>query len=300
MPPTDTIDQQFNLRLQQLAQTVENTIENYLARDPNIPVKLCQAIRYSIQAGGKRLRPIIVILSCQASSGTQQNALPAAAAIEMIHTYSLIHDDLPAMDDDDYRRGKPSNHKVFGEGIAILAGDSLLTLAFNVLAANIPNTTLVRDLIQELSHAAGASGMIGGQVEDLLGANTPQTLEKVELIHQCKTAMLIRAAARMGGLCAQTTANKLDKLGEFGLKLGLAFQITDDLLDITSTLQEMGKPTQKDHKAGKLTYPSVVGVDKARQQAKILIDQALHELEELGAAAEPLRQLARMITERRK
>jgi len=300
MPPTDTIDQQFNLRLQQLAQTMETTIENILKQDANIPVKLYEAMHYSLQAGGKRLRPIIVILACEASSGTQKNALPAAAAIEMIHTYSLIHDDLPAMDDDDYRRGKPSNHKVFGEGIAILAGDSLLTLAFNVLAANIPNTTLVRDLVLELSHAAGASGMIGGQVEDLLSAAAPQTLEKVELIHQCKTAMLIRASARMGGLCAQTTANKLDKLGEFGLKLGHAFQISDDLLDITSNLQEMGKPTQKDQKAGKLTYPSVVGVDKAQRQVKILIDQALHELEEFGAAAEPLRQLARMIIERRK
>jgi len=300
MPPTDTIDRQFNLRLQQLAQTVEITIENYLARDPNIPVKLYEAIHYSIQAGGKRLRPIIVILACEATSGTQQNALPAAAAIEMIHTYSLIHDDLPAMDDDDFRRGKPSNHKVFGEGIAILAGDSLLTLAFNVLASHISNTTLVRDLIRELSHAAGASGMIGGQVEDLLSATAPKTLEKVDLIHQGKTAMLIRASARMGGLCAQTSANKLDKLGEFGLKLGHAFQITDDLLDITSTLQEMGKSTQKDQIAGKLTYPSVVGIDKAQQQVKILIDQALQEIEDFGTAAEPLRQLARMIIERRK
>jgi len=300
MSPTDTIDQKFNLRLQLLAQTVENTIENYLQQDPNIPVKLYEAIHYSIKAGGKRLRPIIVILACQASGGTQKDALPAAAAIEMIHTYSLIHDDLPAMDDDDYRRGKPSNHKVFGEGIAILAGDSLLTLAFNILASNIANTTLVRDLVLELSHAAGASGMIGGQVEDLLSVNAHKTLEKVELIHQGKTAMLIRAAARMGGLCAQTTANKIDKLGEFGLKLGHAFQITDDLLDITSTLQEMGKPTQKDHKAGKLTYPSVVGVDKAQQQVKILIEQALGELEDFKDAAEPLRQLARMIILRRK
>ncbi|MCP4713154.1 MAG: polyprenyl synthetase family protein [Planctomycetes bacterium] len=300
MTPADTIEQQFNLRLLQLAQTVENTIETYLADEPNIPAKLYEAISYSIKAGGKRLRPIIVIFACQASSGTQQNAMPAAAAIEMIHTYSLIHDDLPAMDDDDFRRGKPCNHKVFGEGIAILAGDSLLTLAFNILAANIPNTTLVRDLVRELSHAAGAAGMIGGQVEDLLSAKAPQTLDKVELIHQCKTAMLIGASARMGGLCAQTTADKLDKLGDFGLKLGHAFQITDDLLDITSTLEEMGKATQKDQQAGKLTYPSIVGVDKAKQQVKILIDQALHALEEFGSAAEPLRQLARMIIERRK
>ena len=300
MPSTNTIDQQFNLRWQQLAQTVENAIENYLKQDANIPVKLYEAIHYSILAGGKRLRPIIVILACEASSGTLQNALPAAAAIEMIHTYSLIHDDLPAMDDDDYRRGKPSNHKVFGEGLAILAGDSLLTLAFNVLAKNITNTTLVRDLVLELSHAAGAAGMIGGQVEDLLGTTASQTLEKVELIHQCKTAMLIRASARMGGLCAQTTANKLDKLAEFGLKLGHAFQITDDLLDITSSLQEMGKSTQKDQKAGKLTYPSVVGIDKAQQQVKILIDQALQAIDDFGPAAEPLRQLARMIIERKK
>ncbi|MFC1782535.1 polyprenyl synthetase family protein [Planctomycetota bacterium] len=300
MALTDTLDQEFRLRLRQTAQAVEDAIETYMALlEPAIPQKLRQAMLYSLRAGGKRLRPVISIFACRACRGLDDQALPAAAAVEIVHTYSLIHDDLPAMDDDDLRRGRPSNHKVFGEGVAILAGDALLTYAFHILAQHVPKASLSQQLVMELSQAAGAAGMIGGQIEDLLANSAPGTVEKVDYIHTCKTAMLLRAAARMGALCADADQHQLEMLGDYGLKLGLAFQITDDLLDVTSTTQQMGKPTQKDHKAGKLTYPAVAGIEQSNQKAQDLIDQALAALADFDASAEPLRQLARMIIKRR-
>ncbi len=299
MALTDTLDQEFRLHLRQTAQAVEDAIETFMALDPAIPEKLRQAMLYSLRAGGKRLRPVITIFTCRACRGLDEQALPAAAAVEMVHTYSLIHDDLPAMDDDDFRRGRPSSHKVFGEGIAILAGDALLTYAFHILAQHVPKASLAQQLVMELSQAAGAAGMIGGQIEDLLSHHAPGTAEKVDYIHTCKTAMLLRAAARMGALCADADQHQLEMLGDYGLKLGLAFQITDDLLDINGNPQEMGKPTQKDHKAGKLTYPAVVGIEKSNQKVKDLIDQALAALNDFDNSAQPLRHLARMIIKRR-
>ncbi|MBN1844360.1 MAG: polyprenyl synthetase family protein [Sedimentisphaerales bacterium] len=306
-------DADFQNQLQKAAQMVEEAIAGYLVHDPGTPEILAQSMAYSLQAGGKRLRPVLVLWACRALGGQEVRALPAAAAIELVHTYSLIHDDLPAMDDDDIRRGKPTNHKVFGEGIALLAGDALLTYAFHILARHIQKDRLVRQLILELSTAAGAAGMIGGQAADLLcqkpdsrgnpagpnpTASSEPDLKTVTFIHTQKTAMLFQAASRMGGWCAEAEPAAIDMLGEFGLKTGLAFQIIDDLLDITATTEQMGKRTQKDRQAGKLTYPAVVGLEQSRQQAQKLIDEAIADLADLGKPAEPLRRLARKISHR--
>jgi geranylgeranyl diphosphate synthase, type II len=299
MNSTTLSEAQIKERMAQAAQTVEGAIEGYLSHDPMVPEMLRKAMFYSLRAGGKRLRPVMVILACEACGGSEIIALPAAAAMEMVHTYSLIHDDLPAMDNDDLRRGMPTNHKVFGDGVAILAGDALVTYAFNVLARHAQKDALARQLVIELSHAAGAAGMIGGQVADLLNQNTRGTLDTVAYIHTHKTAMMFRAAARMGALCAEAQPVVVDMLGDYGLKLGLAFQIVDDLLDLTSSTEEMGKRTQKDDAAGKLTYPAVVGVEASRRQAQKLIGEAVSTLEELKDAAEPLRYLARMLAERK-
>jgi len=249
---------------------------------------------YSLRAGGKRLRPVMTLWACKAGGGDPILALPAAAAIELVHTYSLIHDDLPAMDDDDMRRGKPTNHKVFGEGVAILAGDALLTYAFHILAQYIQNVDLIRPLIADLLNENYKTNPVSTSTAD--PDVTP--LETVNYVHTHKTAMLFQAAARMGGICADAPEPQLETLADYGIKFGLAYQITDDLLDITGTTESMGKRTQKDEKAGKLTYPAVVGVEKSRQKARNLVEEAVADLADLGAAAEPLRHLARMIINR--
>jgi len=299
MGQTETIGADLDERLGQCARSVEEAIEGYLAHDPGVPETLRKAMFYSLRAGGKRLRPAMILLACRACGGEVIRALPAAAAMEMVHTYSLIHDDLPAMDDDDLRRGQPTNHKVFGDGVAILAGDALLTYAFQVLAQHVEKDSLARRLVLELAAAAGAAGMIGGQVADLETQHGCGALETVQYIHTHKTALMFRAAARMGALCADANPRRLDQLGDYGLKVGLAFQIIDDLLDIAGTPAEMGKRTQKDAAAGKLTYPAVVGLDQSRHEAAQLVEQAVVALDELGPPAEPLRTLARRIVSRR-
>ena len=286
-------------RLDKAARSVGQAIEGYLCHEPSVPETLYKSITYSVRAGGKKLRPVMIILACEACGGAEINALPAAAAMEMVHTYSLIHDDLPAMDDDDMRRGQPSNHKAFGEGIAILAGDALLTYAFHTIARHVHEDGLVRKLVLELSAAAGAAGMIGGQACDLLNQNSVGGLETVNYIHTHKTAMMFRAATRMGAICANADDKQLDILGDYGLKIGLAFQIVDDLLDITSTTEKMGKRTQKDQSAGKLTYPAVVGMEQAQQKADELIEHAIATLEDFSESAEPLRYLASIVSRRK-
>ena len=299
MAPTVENEQELKDTIARAAQAVESAIEGYLSHDPLVPDTLRQAMFYSLRAGGKRLRPAMVLMACQACGGQEIVALPAAAAMEMVHTYSLIHDDLPAMDNDDLRRGLPTNHKVFGDGIAILAGDALLTYAFDVLARHVQKDRLVRQLVLELSHAAGGAGMIGGQVADLLNQGKRGSLETVSYIHTHKTAVMFRAAARMGASCADATPERIDLLGDYGLKLGLAFQIIDDLLDESSSAREMGKHTQKDRAAGKLTYPAVVGHEESRRHADELLEQAVAALAELNEAGEPLRRLARMLGKRK-
>jgi geranylgeranyl diphosphate synthase, type II len=294
----DEKKQDFEQVYDQAVKAVDTAMEGYLAHEPNVPDVLRKSMLYSLRAGGKRLRPALVMLSCRVCGGDEMAAIPAAAAIEMIHTYSLIHDDLPAMDDDDFRRGQPSNHKVFGDGVAILAGDALLTCAFGILAQHTRKDSLVRQLVIELAQAAGAAGMIGGQVEDLLYQNKQGDLETVSSIHTHKTAMMFFAATKMGAMCAETPKKTVDLLGDYGLRLGLAFQIIDDILDVTASSQQMGKTAKKDAQAGKLTWPAVVGVENSRRQADKYIEEAIAALAPLGEAADPLRSLARKLANR--
>lgn len=299
MTETKTLASEFSQLLSHRAQEVEAAITEFVEADPDIPDRLREAMLYSLQAGGKRLRPVIVVLACEACGGQSDQAIPAAVAMEMIHTFSLIHDDLPAMDDDDLRRGKPTNHKVFGEAMAILAGDALVTNAFEVIAKGATSDRQVRQLVIELAQGSGASGMIGGQVLDMIGEHQTADLEKVCDIHTYKTAMMFRAAARMGAISADADQKIVDSLGEYGLKSGLAFQIVDDLLDISSTPQELGKQTQKDHDAGKLTWPGIAGIEAARSQVDRLTQEAVASLSELKCGGEILRQLTLSLVQRK-
>ncbi len=265
-----------------------------------IPQVLHDSVLYSLTAGGKRIRPLLCIASYEACNG-KEDIIPYAVAIEFIHTYSLIHDDLPAMDNDDLRRGKPTNHKVFGEGIAILAGDGLLTEAFRILSnplyAKIKADTLLR-VIYEISMAAGLRGMVAGQAYDLISEGREPNREIVEFIHLHKTAAMIRASVKTGALLAEASEDKINRLESYGEAIGLAFQIVDDILDIESTTEVMGKPQGSDIQKGKMTYPRVYGIEKSRQKAKELIDKALERLSIFDEKAEPLRQIAFYIFKR--
>lgn len=279
------------------------------------PPRLREAMSYSLLAGGKRLRPVLVLMACEACGGDAQAALPAACAIEMIHTYSLIHDDLPAMDDDDYRRGRLTNHKVFGEALAILAGDALLTLAFEVVARDVRPAAVAAACCADLAFAAGACGMVGGQVADLeaetsqaasqLAQNEPANesanvaaLQTLEAIHRRKTGRLIRSSLTMGGRIAQSDVATLGTLDHFGTCIGLAFQIADDVLDVTGTQDKLGKGVGKDAGLGKLTYPSLIGLDRSRQKAQDLIAEACQAIAPWGDRGQRLTALAHFVLER--
>ncbi|MBN1435975.1 MAG: polyprenyl synthetase family protein [Sedimentisphaerales bacterium] len=291
----------FEDRYDQAVAELEKAMKGYLTpRESAIPETLRKAMYYSLQAGGKRLRPVMCLLACEACGGEDIVAMPAAAALEMVHTYSLIHDDLPAMDDDDLRRGQPTNHKVFGDAMAILAGDALLTFAFHLLALHVQYDNVVRQLVVELANASGAAGMISGQAQDILSEGVDGDLDTVNSIHTHKTAMMFQAATRMGAISARADQAKVDMLGDYGIKLGLAFQIVDDLLDVTSSAEAMGKKTQKDQQAGKLTYPAVVGIEQARQHANDLIEQAVAAIKPIGQAAKSLIELAQKVNQRNK
>jgi len=260
-----------------------------------------KAMHYSLFAGGKRVRPVLCLAAGEAidnSAETRSNLLPAACALECIHTYSLIHDDLPAMDNDDLRRGKPTNHKLFGEAEAILAGDSLLTWAFDLIS-NPKNTTLPAQALLAMTHclarAAGPLGMVGGQSLDIAHENTDFPFETLQVIHRNKTGALITAAVRMGALGAEASEPQLQALTEYGDKIGLAFQIVDDLLNVTSTAEQLGKAVGSDAEKGKATYPAYFGVDKTRKIAKETVEQAIHLLAGFDAKADPLRLLAQYI-----
>jgi geranylgeranyl diphosphate synthase type II len=268
------------------------------------PERLRSAMRYSLLAPGKRIRPLLTLLCCDLCGRIWERALPAACAVEMVHTYSLIHDDLPAMDDDDFRRGRPSCHKQFDEATAILAGDALLTLAFETLARHIQPDDLAVRCITELAQAAGMRGMVGGQMDDLLREGGDQaTLANLQSIHGRKTAALLIAAARIGALVGlhrsppEATA-KLQGITDYVTQLGLAFQIVDDLLDVQSDAATLGKMTQKDDKQGKLTYPGLLGVDGACSHLDKAYQQGLAALQPFGDAADSLVQLLRFVVER--
>jgi geranylgeranyl diphosphate synthase type II len=233
-------------------------------------------MRYAIFAGGKRLRPAVARAACHALGGSDDNALPAACALEMLHTYSLIHDDLPAIDDDDLRRGRPTCHRQFDEATAILAGDALQTQAFFVLATYAPRAAL---LVRELAEAAGTSGMVGGEIADIEAEGEPPDCARVELIHARKTAALFRAAAVMGGISAGAVRADLEALARYGTSLGLAFQIVDDVLDETSDAKTLGKSPGKDRAARKMSFPAAVGIDESRNRARAHAEEAKSALE---------------------
>jgi geranylgeranyl diphosphate synthase type II len=263
------------------------------------PPRLVEAIRYSVEAGGKRLRPALLLECHHACGGAEgdKSAVAAAAAMELIHTFSLVHDDLPAMDDDDLRRGRPTNHKVFGEAMAILAGDAMVTLAFERIAADA-DPKLVPALVRELAANAGPVGMIGGQVLDIDGENKTLSVAELQQIHRMKTGALLTASCRMGAICAGASVARLGAITAFGRHLGLAFQIVDDLLDVTSTPEQLGKATTKDVDRGKNTSPSVRGLVASRWPADEQVAAALAALEEFGPAADGLRAAARFVTAR--
>lgn len=280
-------------------EQVEERLVDYLSLSDDCPDQLGAAMRYSVLAGGKRLRPILVCLACEACGGDPQQALPAACAIEMVHTYSLIHDDLPAMDDDTLRRGKPTCHVQFGEATAILAGDALLTLAFEILARDVQPADVAAACCVELANASGPVGMVAGQQADLEAETAGvHTVDQLERIHRRKTGRLLTAALLMGGRIAGASSEILDRLKIYGKAVGLAFQIADDLLDVTGNEQTLGKRAQKDAGQGKLTYPALLGVQDSRKRAEELIAEACEALEPLGEKRTTLTQLARYIIER--
>lgn len=283
---------------------VDAALEQYLPKEQERPQSIHQAMRYSVFAGGKRVRPVLMLAACEAVGGQIAVAMPAACAMEMIHTYSLIHDDLPAMDDDDFRRGRPTNHKVFGEAIAILAGDGLLTEAFKLLSdprftgSTDPAITLA--VIQEIARCAGTYGMVGGQVVDMESEGKAEMdLPTVQYIHTHKTGALIKASVVAGALLGGADQQQLAAIRRYGEASGLAFQIADDILDIEGTTEEIGKDAGSDEARGKATYPAVMGLAAAKQEAQAMMDEAMQALEMFGDAAEPLRAIARYIVERK-
>ncbi len=271
----------------------EEALHEVVAGWRGAPPRLVEAVRHSLFAGGKRLRPALALGACELVRGVDTPALPAACALEMIHTYSLIHDDLPAMDDDDLRRGRPTCHKVFGEATAILAGDALLTMAFDTAAE-----TESVEVVRELARAAGICGMAGGQQLDMDAEGKALTLDELRRVHALKTGALIRAAARCGALCGGADAAGTEALAEYGARLGLAFQITDDILDVTGDAAALGKRTGADAAHTKATYPGLAGLDASRRLAEEAVDGAVAALEGFGPEAAPLRDLARFVLER--
>ncbi len=293
----------FNAQLGEKAQFVNHTLQRLLASQ-QINSDLKEALTYTLEAPGKRVRSALVLWCCELVSGQiNHNAEIAAAAVEMVHTYSLVHDDLPAMDDDDFRRGRPTCHKAFDEATAILAGDALLTLAFEILAKEIDEPTVAVRLIGQLAEAAGPAGMIAGQFLDTRTAGKSgieNLLSRVEAIHTNKTARMFQCATACGAICGAAEDNQFKCLCEYGLKIGLGFQIADDILDVCASSEQLGKTAGKDAKAGKLTYPAIVGIEKSKQLAKKLADEAVALLEPFGTKADTLRQLAIALLERTK
>jgi len=281
-------------------RTVDEALTRLVPPETANPVTIHRAMRYSLFAGGKRIRPLLALAAADAVSDDTPGVESAACALELIHTYSLIHDDLPALDNDDLRRGRPTCHKVFGEAMAILAGDALLTLAFEVLS-KLENVDAERriQLVRELATASGTvGGMIGGQVNDLEGEGQAPTAELLESIHRAKTGALLRASVRMGAICAGADADQLEALTRFGEHIGLAFQIVDDVLDVEQSSEALGKTAGKDAQQHKITFPAVYGIECSRAMAEKERLDAHLALQSLGDRAERLRELADLIVRR--
>jgi geranylgeranyl diphosphate synthase type II len=276
-------------------------LNHFLPGEKIKPATIHKAMRYSIFAGGKRMRPAVLLAAAEACGGSEKDALPLACAVECIHTYSLIHDDLPAMDNDDFRRGKPTNHKVFGEGIAVLAGDALLTQAFEIAAQakgwpRYPH----RDLILEIAKASGSLQLVGGQVADLEGENKKLSIAELKFIHERKTSALLCCSVRLGGMSGNCTPAQLQALTDFGYNVGLAFQVIDDILDVTQTSEQLGKTAGKDVAVQKATYPSIVGLEKSRKVAEQLTAKAFASLKIFKGKAVALEALAEFLLKREK
>jgi len=285
--------------LDRKTRAVNAALDRFLPSAGTRPATIHKAMRYSLFAGGKRMRPALCLAAAEACGGTEASAMPLACAVECIHTYSLIHDDLPAMDNDDYRRGKLTSHKVFGEGIAVLAGDALLTQAFEVLAQckgwpRYPHQSIVL----ELARAAGSLQLIAGQVADLEAEGKKIAAPQLRYIHERKTSALLCCSVRLGGMSANCTAAQLKALTDFGYHVGLAFQVIDDILDVTQTSEKLGKTAGKDTKAQKATYPAIVGLEKSRKIAKELTNRAFASLKPFQGKAVALKALAEFLLRR--
>ena len=272
---------------------VDVALNHHLPPASTRPITIHKAMRYSLFAGGKRLRPILCLAAAEACGGSKAIAMPLACAVECIHTYSLIHDDLPCMDDDDFRRGKPTSHKVFGEGIAVLAGDALLTTAFELVsrARSCPGYSHT-DFLKEMARASGSLFLIAGQVADLEGEGKKTSHGQLRYIHERKTSALLTCSIRLGAMSANASLGSLRALTRFGYNLGMAFQVIDDILDATKTSRELGKTAGKDAKAGKATYPSILGMEHAEEEADRYTQSARRALKPFGARADRLHQLA--------
>lgn len=290
--------------LEERQRLVEEALDRLLPPADTYPRPLHEAMRYSVFAGGKRLRPILAIAGAEAAGGRAEDVLPVACALECIHTYSLIHDDLPSMDNDDLRRGKPTCHRVYGEALAILAGDALLTLAFALLSeeglAKRLGAERLSQLVQEIARAAGSLGMVGGQVVDLLSEGKEIDRGTLLFLHTHKTGALIRASVLSGGLVVKASQEELEALSRYGERIGLAFQIVDDLLDITGIEEEMGKPVGSDKKKKKATYPTLIGLEESKRQVELLTALAKEALSPFGDRAWALKAIADYIASRRR
>lgn len=280
-------------------EKIERALDRHLPKASTKPPTIHKAMRYSLFAGGKRLRPILCLAAAEACGGTIDNALPLACALECIHTYSLVHDDLPSMDNDDFRRGRLTCHKVFGDGIAVLAGDALLTMAFEIVSRAKPTSRYnMSILLREVAVAAGSQKLIAGQVADLEAEGKETTRAGLRYIHENKTAAILTTSVRLGAMSANANRKQLAAITKFGRALGLAFQVIDDILDVTQTSEKLGKSAGKDVAAKKATYPAVIGLDKSRAEAKRLTKQAHDALSIFGTKAEALHALANYLLER--
>lgn len=288
--------------LKEKKESVDSFFRDYF-KEQRMPAVLQESMLYSLFAGGKRIRPILAMAAYEACGGDAGDIVPYASSLELIHTYSLIHDDLPAMDDDDLRRGKPTNHKVYGEAVAILAGDALLTEAFCILSDPAHGRKVgENDLLnasREIAIAAGYQGMVAGQVQDMLSEDAEADGETLKFIHRHKTAALIRASAKVGGILSGSTARRVNALSSYGENIGHAFQVIDDILDVEGDTQVLGKSVGSDEKINKMTYPRLYGLEKSREIAKKLVEDAVSSLEMFSISAEPLREIARYLLERR-
>lgn len=300
--------------IEEKREIINTYLRSYFAK-PSVPSVLHESMQYSLLSGGKRIRPVLAFASYEACGGNANDILPQAAALELIHTYSLIHDDLPAMDNDDLRRGHPTNHKVFGEAMAILAGDGLLAEAFFMMTNStaplikgdggrlsvkkIRQSSLIK-AVREVAFASGVHGMVGGQAQDILSEGSHPDGNTLSFIHLHKTAALITASVRIGPILADSGMKKLRALTRYGENIGLAFQIVDDILDVEGTTQELGKPVGSDMTKSKLTYPSLYGIEIARQKADDCLSESLHSVEMFSSDAEPLREIAHYLVTRRK